>query len=205
MKHVIYGIAGVLAISTALPAFATSATATTTAPMQARTTEVVETASSRTVIVSESTLFGQQIAAELEGVEKASTFRNWVAANGLSLSLRDDEDGYTAFVPVNDGLANTTFAAPAQGKFNPQARSVLEDHIVDSKFDVNLLHGTRDRVTSLSGKTITISKAGKNYYANGHLIVDRKHSPEGIIYFIDSPLESSAMRSAIYNPADVKK
>ena len=231
MKQVIYGIAGILAITTAVPAMAAgddmmmkkqptaqymqgnTATAPTMAtgntamknPMQARTTEVVETSSSRTVVVSESKLFGQQIAAELDGVKNATVFRKLVAENGLAISLRDDEDGYTVFVPVDEAMSGMTMTPAAPGKFNPQARAVLESHIVDSKFDVNLLHGTRDNIKSLSGERITVSKAGRSFYANGQLIVGRQHSPEGIIYFVEGPLNSKTTRSAIYNPADAKK
>lgn len=201
MKYAIYGIAGILAIGTAIPAFANSAPA-----MQSRSTEVIETASSRTVVVSETTLYGQQIAAELDGVAKASTFRNLMATNGLGISLRDDDDGYTAFVPVNTAFEGMSLpSAPAAGKVNPQAQALLAEHIVDEKFDVNLLHGQRDNITALSGKTITVSKAGKNYFANGHLIVDRKHSPEGIIYYIEDVISSPDIANVVYNPADVKK
>lgn len=200
MKHMIFGLAGVLAVSTALPAFATAAPA-----MQNRTTEVVETSTSRTVVVSESKLFGQQIAAELDGVENASIFRNLVAQNGLGISLRDNGKGYTAFVPVNSALSGVNLAPAAEGKFNPEARAIIEDHVVDSKFDVNLLHGQRDSITSLSGKKIVVSKAGKSFYANGNLIVSRQHSPEGIIYFIQSPLGVTSSNMSVYNPADASK
>lgn len=201
MKHVFYGIAGILALGTALPAFATSAPAS----MQSRSTEVIESASSRTVVVSESKLFGQQIAAELQGEDKASTFRGLIAANGLSQTLRDDDDGYTAFVPVNSAFDGMSFPPAAPGQFNPQVRAMLDDHVVDSKFDVNLLHGQRDSIESISGKRIIVSKRGRSFYANGHLIVDRMHTPEGIYYFVETPLTSSDIGGAVYNPADASK
>jgi uncharacterized surface protein with fasciclin (FAS1) repeats len=201
MKYSLFGLAGMVAIGAAIPAYAGSAPA-----IQAQPTEIVETTTTRTVVVGETTLYGQQIAAMLKDNEKASTFRDLIAANGLSKSLRDNDKGYTAFVPVNAAFEGMTLPTPAAvGTVNPQAQAILEDHIVDSKFDVNLLHGQRDSVKSLSGKKITISKAGKNFYANGHLIVGRQHSPEGIIYFIQNVISSPDMHSAVYNPADVKK
>lgn len=198
MKRAIYGITGLLFISVSGSALANSAPAVQVQP------PVIET-TSHTVVVSETTLYGQQIAAELSGVDKASTFRTLLEQNGLSATLRDKGQGYTAFVPVNSAFSEAAFAAPAPGHINPEIRAVLEDHIVDGKFDVNLLHGQRDEVVALSGRDITISKAGRNFYANGHLITDRMHTPEGIVYFISDVLYSPESRSAVYNPADVRK
>ncbi|MCH2546922.1 MAG: fasciclin domain-containing protein [Alphaproteobacteria bacterium] len=206
MKHFIYGIAGVLAIGTAIPAFAMP-THNGTAPSAAHKHQagVVETATSRTVVVSETQLFGQQIAGQLEGVDKATMFRQLMENNGLSASLRDKSKGYTAFVPVDKAFQGMTLPSAAPGKINPEVRGILEDHVVSEKFDVNLLHGQRDNVKSLSGKNIVVSKAGKSYFANGHLIVDRMHSPEGIVYFIEDVISSPDITAAIYNPSDVKK
>lgn len=201
MKHVICGFAGILALSSAIPTLANA-----TPAVQAQPSEIVETTTTRTIVVGETTLYGQQIAAELQNVDKANTFRNLIQTNGLSVSLRENDKGYTAFVPVDSAFSGVALPpAPEAGSFTPQARAILEDHIVDNKFDVNLLHGQRDHVKALSGKDIVISKAGTNYYANGHLIIDRKHSPEGIIYFIQNIISSPDMTTAIYNPADATK
>lgn len=211
MKSYIYGIASVLAISTSLPAMANSAPAMQPAPAMEReaTAGTTTETTTRTIIVRETPIYGQQIVKMLEGTDKASSFRNLVAANGLSASLRENGKGYTAFVPVNRAFEKAGVSAPSarssDGTINAQMRAVLEDHIVDSKFDVNLLHGSRDNVTTLSGKPITISKAGRSYYANGHLIVDRAHTPEGIVYFIESLISSPEINAAIYNPADATK
>lgn len=207
MKQVIYGIAGVLAISASIPAVAASPAMQAQAQPPAVETKTI----TRTIVVKETPIYGQQLVTALDGNAEASNFRNLVAANGLSASLRDDDDGYTAFVPLNRAFDGSGIAIPngvaPDGTINTQARAVLEDHIVDSKFDVNLLHGTRDNVSSLSGKDITISKVGNSYYANGNLIVDRWHDPEGIIYFTDNFVTEPGMyqNTAIYNPADVKK
>lgn len=225
MQKKIYGLFAFIALcGAAMPAMAedyhaTQATgsmarSTATAPgtmpsdtMRSRTTEVIETSTTRTEIVSESQLYGQQIVAALQDYDEASTFRNLMAANGISASLRENDMGYTAFVPVDRSLQNVTLPTPAaQGHINPHARTLLEDHVVNRKFDVNLMHGTRQFVTPLSGKRITISKAGSNYYANGNLIVGRAHNPEGIIYFVEGLIDSPQARSAaVYNPADVRK
>lgn len=205
MKHTIYGIAAAaLAMSASLPAMANSAPAVQVQPPAMETQTIT-----RTIVVSETPIYGQQIVAALDERGDASNFRNLVAVNGLPASLRDDEDGYTAFVPVDRAFEGASIQIPAtanpNGTIDPQARAVLEQHITDSKYDINLLHGTRDSVTTLSGDKITISKMGQNYYANGHLIVDRWHDPEGIIYFIESFVSSPEFNSAVYNPADVKK
>lgn len=223
MQKKIYRLFAALALcSVAVPAAATDyqaagsmARSTATVPetmqspesMRSRTTEVIETSTTRTEIISESQLYGQQIAAALQGHDEASTFRNLMAANGISLSLRENDMGYTAFVPVDSSLKNVTLPTPAaQGHINPHARAMLEDHVVNRKFDVNLMHGTRQYVMPLSGKRITISKAGNNYYANGNLIVSRTHNPEGIIYFVEGLIDSpQAQSAAVYNPADVRK
>lgn len=208
MKHFIYGIAGVLALTAAIPAQA-QAQATNTMPMQAQPPAVETRTITRTIVVRETPLYGQQIATAIEGREDATSFHNVMAANGLSISLRDDEDGYTAFVPVNDAFARASINAPsgpaANGTINADMRGVLEQHIVDSKYDINLLHGNRDNITALSGNTITISKMGNHYYANGQLIVDRQHDPEGIIYFIEDFVTAPGFSTAVYNPANVKK
>lgn len=207
MKQVIYGIAGILAISASIPAVAASPAMQAQAQPPAVETKTI----TRTIVVKETPIFGQQIVTALDSKAEASNFRNLMAANGLSTSLRDNADGYTAFVPLNRAFEGTSITIPngvaADGTINTQVRGLLEDHIVDSKFDVNIMHGTRDKVSSLTGKNITISKVGREYYANGHLIVDRWHDPEGIIYFTDSFVteQGSFANTAIYNPADVKK
>lgn len=198
-----YQAAGSMARSTAT----VPETMRSSEPMRSRTTEVIETSTTRTEVVSESQLYGQQIVAALQEYDEASIFRNLMAANGISASLRETGMGYTAFVPVDSSLQNVTLPTPAaQGQINPHARAVLEDHVLNRKFDVNLMHGTHQYVMPLSGKRITISKAGNSYYANGKLIVSRAHNPEGIIYFVAGLIDSPEARSAgMYNPADVEK
>lgn len=204
MKHAIYGLAGLLAIGVSLPALAGSATA-----LQPAQGGATVTTTTRTVVVRETPIYGQQIAVALDKRADASAFRNLIAANGLSSSLRDNDKGYTAFVPLNRAFDGSGIQVPsgpaADGTVNMQARAILEDHVVDSKFDVNLLHGSRDRIKSLSGKDITISRMGKSYYANGHLIVGRQHDPEGIIYFTEDLVTAPKFSSAVYNPADARK
>ena len=217
MQNTIYGFFTIVALcSAAIPATAgdyqaagsmARSTATVPEAMRSRTTEVIETSTTRTEVVSESQLYGQQIVAALQKHDEASTFHNLMAANGISASLRENGMGYTAFVPVDSSLQNVTLPTPAaQGQINPHARAMLEDHVLNRKFDVNLMHGTHQYVMPLSGKRITISKAGSSYYANGKLIVSRAHNPEGIIYFVAGLIDSPEARSAgMYNPADVEK
>jgi uncharacterized surface protein with fasciclin (FAS1) repeats len=201
MKYTIYGITGLLVISASSAALANAAPAMQAQPPAVTSTE----ATTRTEVVSETTLYGQQIAATLVGIDKASIFRDLLQQNGLSVSLRQNGSGYTAFVPVNEAFANMTIAPPQPGQFNPELRRVLENHVVDAKFDVNLLHGQHDRIQSLSGQMLTVSKAGRGYYVNGQPILDRMHTPEGIIYFIAAPLNASPTNAAFYNPADARK
>lgn len=222
MQNKIYGLFAILTLCTAaMPATAvdyqaansmarsTAAVPETMRPetMRSRTTEVIETSTTRTEVISENRLYGQQIVAALQDYDEASTFRNLMAANGISVSLRDNDSGYTAFVPVDSSLTNVTLPTPAaQGHINPHARAILENHIVNRKFDVNLMHGTRQHITPISGNRITISKAGNNFYANGHLIVSRTHNPEGIIYFVKGLIDTPQTQSAaVYNPANVRK
>lgn len=213
MKQMIYGIAGVLALTTAIPAQAQMRAGDAMAAQAQPATPYDRSATrttTRTVVVGETQLYGQQIASALAERKDATRFHNAVVSTGLSASLRDDEDGYTAFVPLDrafDKAAITPPAAPAaNGEVNAGLRGVLEQHVVDSKYDLKLMHGNRDRITALGGNTITVTKVGNRYYANGKLILDRHRDPEGIIYFIDDFVtEPGFTTTAIYNPADATK
>lgn len=204
-KHLIYGLAGALALSTAMPAWAAN-----TASLQAQPAAVEVQTYTRTIVVRETPIFGQQIVAALADRPEGQSFRKLMAANGLSVSLRENDKGYTAFVPVNHAFDKAGLIPPEgpapDGTINQSARDALERHIVNSKFDVNLLHGTRQQVTNLSGEPITISRTGNQYYANGKLIVGRERTPEGILYFIEDFLDSPGITATTtYNPADALK
>lgn len=212
MKHAIYSIVGILAIGASLPALANPAPVVRSQPpamnMQQPEAGSTVTTTTRTVVIRETPIFGQQIVAALDNRSDTSVFRDLIAANGLSTSLRENGKGYTAFVPLDKAFDKSGMPMPGStgnGTVDGQARMILENHVVDSKFDVNLLHGNRDNVTTLSGKDITISRMGRNYYANGHLIVSRQHDPEGIIYFTEDLVTAQEFSSAVYNPADVRK
>lgn len=179
-------------------ATATTTTSTSTMAMPAgedvrnsttTTTTVIQPAPIETVTVAETTIYGQQLSGILKNQPKAKRFYNLSVTSGLAKPF-NDEKGFTAFVPYDsafEGSAVGTTHTP--GVVDPAARALLEKHISDGKFDVNLIHGQRDTVTTRSGDKIIVGKGNLGvYYANGVKIVDTVKTPQGIVYFTDRPV-----------------
>lgn len=162
-----------------------------------------------TIVVRETPFYGQQIVNALQYRDDAANFRALLAANGISKTLRDNRNGYTAFVPLNEAFSKHNITVPASlhrtAAVNSRMRAMLESHIVDKKYDVNLMHGNRDGLEAINGEAITISRAGNNFYVNGKQIVGRQHDPEGIIYFTQDLITTPGFSAAVLNPMDVRK
>ncbi len=153
------------------------------------TTTVIQPAPMETVTVTETTIYGQQLAMMLKGEPKAKRFYNLVVTSGLGSTFNDSR-GFTAFVPYDSAFAGSSVGTShTPGIVDPAARELLQKHVSDGKFDVNLIHGTKDTVTTRSGDKIVVGKGQRDvYYANGVKIVDTLKTPQGIVYFVDKPI-----------------
>lgn len=213
--YAIYSTLAALAvITTSLPAAAANAGLLTPQPVDQQQGVVMYeqrpvTIQRETIVVRETPFYGQQIVNALQYRNDASDFRALLATNGISQTLRDNHDGYTAFVPLNKAFSKHNITIPASmtrtATVNPEARTMLESHIMNKKFDVNLMHGSRDSMKAMNGENLTISRAGNNFYVNGKQIVGRQHDPEGIIYFTEDLVTAPGFSSAVLNPMDVRK
>lgn len=153
------------------------------------TTTVIQPAPMETVTVTETTIYGQQLAMMLKNEPKAKRFYNLVVTSGLGNAFNDSR-GFTAFVPYDSAFAGSNIGTShTPGIVDPAARAFIQKHVSDGKYDVNLMHGSKDSVKTRSGDTIVVGKGNRDvYYANGVKIVDTLKTPQGIIYFTDRPI-----------------
>lgn len=153
------------------------------------TTTVIQPPATETITVKETVIYGQELANILKNEPKAQRFHNLLVSSGLDQTL-DSPKGFTAFVPYDSAFEGSAIGSThTPGVVDPAARSFVEKFIVDSKFDTNLLHGQRDYVKTRSGEKINIGKGNKGvYYANGIKIQDTLKTPQGIVYFTDTPV-----------------
>lgn len=183
-----------------VPAGSTVTTTTTTDTMNlpvdesvrnssTTTTTVIQPAPIETVTVTETTIYGQQLALILKHQPNTKRFYNLVVTSGLSTAFNDHK-GFTAFVPYDSAFAGSSVGTShTPGIVDPAARALLEKHVSDGKFDVNLMHGNQDKVKTRSGDAIVVAKGNRGtYYANGVKIVDTLKTPQGIVYFTDRPV-----------------
>lgn len=171
-----------------LPVQPRSTVTTVEGPDSQRTVTTIQAPPSETVIVSKTTIYGQQLARLLKDNPKTKRFYNLLVTSGLSAPLEDD--GFTAFVPVDESFAGTSVGANyTAGVVDPASRRFLEQHIVKGKFPAELLNGDKDRLTTLAGNQIILSRGNFNtFYANGIRIRETEKTPLGIIYYLDKSL-----------------
>lgn len=152
-------------------------------PDSQRTVTTIQAPPKETVILNKTTIYGQQLAGLLKDRPDAKRFYNLLVTTGLDAPL---DKGFTAFIPVDSAFSGTTVGTTyTAGVIDPAARAFLKQHVVEGKHPADLLHGTKDQLTTLAGTEVTLSKAGAfSYYANDVRIKDTVKTPQGILYFI---------------------
>lgn len=119
---------------------------------------------------------GAFIASRIEDRD-ASEFKQWLEQSTVSSSY-DTNDGYTAFVVVNDAFDSGSPAKPA------------DHYIVNRRVGLSLMQGNQDYLTALNGDEISISRTGRSYYVDGKRVNGVEKNPEGIIYYIGGEMSA---------------
>ncbi|WP_285009381.1 fasciclin domain-containing protein [Pedobacter faecalis] len=106
----------------------------------------------------------QTVVKGLAGADSVRIFRE--ALSNLSLSAEETADGITVLPPLNGEMAQGNMVGREAGKLTELTANALKDHIIKGVYNQYELHNGRT-FTTLSGKTLKISRRADTVWVNG--------------------------------------
>jgi len=126
-----------------------------------------------------------------QGQSDLSDFTRHVSTAGLDQTL-SGTGPFTVFAPTNSAfnkVPRNTMNKLMSPTSKPQLQSVLKYHVVRGSYPISELKKMRSgsKLTTIEGKTLTITRRGNNIYVDSARLVDNGiQAKNGILYKIDT-------------------